>query len=64
MISLLPVRTVDSQILESILLHQKILLVEVKRVAIEIINVVGIPIPEQRYHEYPYHFLAECVKKL
>ena len=54
MTSLSPVHTVGSQIRESFLLHQKISVGEAKRAAIDMINSVGIPNPEQRYHEYPY----------
>ena len=54
MTSLSPVHTVGSQILESFLLHEKISLGEAKRATIKMINSVGIPNPEQRYHEYPY----------
>ena len=54
MTSLSPVHTVGSQILESLLLHQKISVSEAKEATLEMINAVGIPNPGQRYHEYPY----------
>ena len=54
MTSLNPVFTVGDQIEESILLHQKVTKVEAKEKAIEMLKLVGIPAPEQRYGEYPH----------
>ncbi|HYM20250.1 MAG TPA: ABC transporter ATP-binding protein [Candidatus Kapabacteria bacterium] len=54
MTSLNPVFTVGDQIEESILLHQKVSKEEAKKRAIEMLQKVGIPAPEQRYGEYPH----------
>ena len=54
MTSLNPVFTVGDQIEESILLHQKVSKEEAKAKAIEMLRLVGIPAPEQRYGEYPH----------
>src|SRR2546423_752335 len=54
MTSLNPVFTVGDQIEESILLHQKVTKAAAREKAIEMLRLVGIPAPEQRYHEYPH----------
>lgn len=52
--SLNPVFTVGSQIMESILLHQKVSKKEAEKLAIEMLRLVGIPAPEKRIKEYPH----------
>ncbi len=54
MTSLNPVFTVGNQIEESVILHQKVSKEEAKKRAIEMLRLVGIPAPEQRYGEYPH----------
>jgi peptide/nickel transport system ATP-binding protein len=54
MTSLNPVFTVGHQIDETIILHQKVSKAEARNRAIEMLRLVGIPAPEQRYHEYPH----------
>jgi oligopeptide/dipeptide ABC transporter ATP-binding protein len=55
MTSLNPVYTCGNQIAESIFLHYpKFTKSEVKARAIEMLRIVGIPAPEQRYDEYPH----------
>jgi peptide/nickel transport system ATP-binding protein len=54
MTSLNPVFTIGDQIEESILLHQKVTKAEAKERTIEMLKLVGIPAPEQRYGEYPH----------
>jgi oligopeptide/dipeptide ABC transporter ATP-binding protein len=54
MTSLNPVFTCGNQIEEVIILHQKLTKVEAREKAIEMLNLVGIPAPEQRYNEYPH----------
>ena len=54
MTSLNPVFTCGDQIEEVIILHQKLSKAEAKEKAIEMLNLVGIPAPEQRYSEYPH----------
>ena len=54
MTSLNPVFTVGHQIDEAVILHQKVSKSEAKNRAIEMLRLVGIPDPEQRYGEYPH----------
>jgi len=54
MTSLNPVFTVGYQIMEAIMLHQRVSKKEARRKAIEMLRQVGIPMPEQRVDEYPH----------
>jgi len=54
MTSLNPVFTCGNQIEEAVILHQKLSKEEAKFKAIEMLKLVGIPAPEQRYNEYPH----------
>ncbi|MCF7802938.1 MAG: ABC transporter ATP-binding protein [Candidatus Marinimicrobia bacterium] len=54
MTSLNPVFTCGSQIMEAVRLHQKVGKKEARKRAIEMLNMVGIPAPEQRIDEYPH----------
>jgi len=54
MTSLNPVFTIGNQIMESIILHQRLGRREAKNKAIELLTAVGIPSPEQRIREYPH----------
>lgn len=54
MTSLNPVFTVGHQILEVLRLHQGLSGRESKKKAIEMLDLVGIPDPEQRFEEYPH----------
>ena len=54
MTSLNPVFTVGYQIDEAVMLHQKVSKHEAKKRSIEMLYLVGIPDPEQRYGEYPH----------
>ena len=54
MTSLNPVYTIGNQIMEAIILHQKLNKHDAKKKAIEMIRAVGIPLPEQRVDEYPH----------
>ncbi len=54
MTSLSAVYTVGDQIIEAILLHNKISKKEARDRAIELLRRVGIPRPEQRVDEYPF----------
>jgi len=56
MTSLNPVYTIGNQISESILTHEKVSQKEAKKKAIDMLKKVGIPLPEQRYSEYPFQF--------
>jgi len=54
MTSLNPVYTIGNQIMEAIILHQKLNRAHAKTKAIEMLRAVGIPLPEQRVDEYPH----------
>lgn len=54
--SLSPVHTVGNQIAEAVKLHQKVEKQEIKRIAVQILEQVGIAMPFQRFHEYPHQF--------
>lgn len=54
MTSLNPVFTCGAQIDEAVILHQKVSKEEAKNRSIEMLRLVGIPAPEQRYREYPH----------
>ena len=54
MTSLNPVFTCGDQIMEALILHQRMNKEEAKQRAIEMLHQVGIPAPEQRVNEYPH----------
>jgi len=54
MTSLNPVYTIGNQIMEAIILHQKLNKAKAKQKAIDMLREVGIPLPEQRVNEYPH----------
>lgn len=56
MTSLNPTMKVGKQIMESILLHNKISKKEAREQAIELLRKVNIPNPEDRLNQYPYEF--------
>jgi ABC-type dipeptide/oligopeptide/nickel transport system ATPase component len=54
MTSLNPVFTIGDQIMEAIILHQRLSKAEARERAIEMLRLVGIPVPERRIDEYPH----------
>jgi len=54
MTSLNPVFTIGNQIMEAITLHQDVGKKKAKSIAIQMLEEVGIPLPEQRVDEYPH----------
>ncbi len=54
MTSLNPVLTCGYQIVEAVILHQKVSKQEARNRAIEMLKMVGIPAPEQRIDDYPH----------
>jgi oligopeptide/dipeptide ABC transporter ATP-binding protein len=54
--SLSPVHTVGNQIAEAIELHQGLGKEEAQQRTIEMLEQVGIALPQQRFHEYPHQF--------
>jgi oligopeptide transport system ATP-binding protein len=56
MTSLNPVLTIGYQITEGLIKHQKMSKTEAKKIALELINLVGIPNAEDRFTQYPHQF--------
>ena len=56
MTSLNPVMKIGDQIMEGILIHKKISKNEAKKKALEMLEKVGIPKPEERFNQYPHQF--------
>jgi len=54
MTSLNPVFTIGNQIMEAIMLHQKLDKASARKKAVEMLSLVGIPSPEKRIDEYPH----------
>ncbi len=54
MTSLSPVHTIGNQIMEAIMLHQKVNKAQARAKAIEILDLVGFPEPKERVDCYPY----------
>ena len=53
--SLNPVFTIGDQIIEVLILHQKLKKREAQGKAIQLLNLVNIPSPESRIHDYPHN---------
>ena len=51
-----PVYTIGNQILEAILLHQKVSRAEARSIAVQAMDSVGIPEAEERLRQYPHQF--------
>lgn len=56
MSSLSPIHSIGNQLMEAILLHVTSSKREAYKIALEMLNLVGIPNPAQRMEEYPHHF--------
>jgi ABC-type dipeptide/oligopeptide/nickel transport system ATPase component len=56
MTSLNPVYTIGDQIMEAILLHQRVTPDVARQIAVQAMNEVGIPRPEERLAAYPHQF--------
>jgi len=54
MTSLNPVFTIGNQIIEAVQLHQKLDFEKSRKKAIDMLDLVGIPAPDQRIDEYPH----------
>lgn len=55
MTSLNPLFTIGNQMIEAIMIHQKVNKKEARKKAIEALNMVGIPSPEARMDNYPHN---------
>lgn len=56
MTSLNPLKTVGKQIEEAVVLHQGLRGSEAREQTLRTLEMVGIPEPERRYHQYPFEF--------
>lgn len=56
MTSLNPVYTIGNQIEEAILKHRKMSKADAKKLAVRMLDLVGIPSPEDRLNQYPHEF--------
>ncbi|WHY88291.1 ABC transporter ATP-binding protein [Neobacillus novalis] len=56
MTALNPTITIGEQIMEGIIQHEKLTRAQAKRVAVEMLTLVGIPNPEIRLKQYPHQF--------
>ena len=56
MTSLNPVYTIGNQIMEAVIRHQKMSKAEARKIAVEMLRLVGIPSPETRIDNYPHEF--------
>jgi oligopeptide/dipeptide ABC transporter, ATP-binding protein, C-terminal domain len=56
MSSLNPTMSIGEQIIEPLLWHNKSTKQEAKKIAIKLLNEVGIPSPEERFNQYPFEF--------
>jgi oligopeptide/dipeptide ABC transporter ATP-binding protein len=56
MTSLNPVFSIGAQIVEAVMLHQKVDKKEALHRAVEMLHTVRIPVPERRVREYPHQF--------
>ncbi|MEG0383160.1 ABC transporter ATP-binding protein [Solibacillus cecembensis] len=56
MTSLNPTMKIGKQIAEALIVHNNLSKAEAKEKAIEMIRLVGIPNPEERYEQYPHEF--------
>lgn len=56
MTSLNPTMSIGKQIMESIVIHQKISKKEAKKQSIDLMELVGLDRAEKRFNQYPHHF--------
>lgn len=62
--SLNPVFTVGDQIIETLVLHQKLSRREAQKRAIQMLDLVGIPSPESRIYDYPHNLSGGMAQRV
>ena len=62
MTSLNPVYTIGQQLIEALLLHEKMTKQEAKARAIEMLKLVKIPLAERRFDEYPHQLSGRLLR--
>jgi len=63
MASFSPVYTVGSQIIEALLLHKDVTEEKAKQIAIEMLGIVGIPQPKQKFDAYPFELSGGMLQR-
>jgi len=63
MTSFNPVFTIGFQIMESLILHQKLTKAQAREKAIDMLRTVGIPSPEKRVDDYPHEFSGGMLQR-
>ncbi len=63
MMSMNPLFTIGTQIMESIMLHQHLNRSRAREKAVEMLQKVGIPLPEQRMDEYPHQLSGGMLQR-
>jgi len=58
-----PVHSIGSQIMEAIILHQNLSKKEARKMGIEMLHKVGIPLPKHRFDEYPHQFSGGMLQR-
>jgi oligopeptide/dipeptide ABC transporter ATP-binding protein len=64
MSALNPIMKIGKQIVESIRLHQKISKAGAKKIAIELLDSVGIPEPKKRFDSYPFEMSGGMLQRV
>lgn len=64
MSALNPIMKIGKQIVESIKLHQKISKAGAKKIAIELLDSVGIPEPKKRFDSYPFEMSGGMLQRV
>ncbi|HLV36230.1 MAG TPA: ABC transporter ATP-binding protein [Spirillospora sp.] len=58
-----PVHTIGDQIMEAVLVHEQVDKVEARRRAIDLLRLVGIPLPERRIDAYPHQMSGGMLQR-
>ncbi len=61
MTSLNPTRTIGSQLREAYRIHTGASVAQANARAVEVLNLVGMPRPQERLHDFPHQLSVACV---